>query len=50
MSWLTPQERSVLGSYVIEILIKLYKGDCLEEMDKLIAKGVKVDAIMEEKL
>ena len=27
-------------------MIKLYKGDCLEIMDKLIAKGVKVDAII----
>ena len=27
-------------------MIKLYKGDCLEEMDKLIAKGIKVDAII----
>jgi len=26
--------------------IKLYLGDCLEEMDKLIAEGVKVDAII----
>ena len=26
--------------------IKLYKGDCLEIMDKLIAEGVKVDAII----
>ena len=26
--------------------IKLYKGDCLEVMDKLIAEGVKVDAII----
>ena len=26
--------------------IKLYKGDCLEIMDKLIADGVKVDAII----
>ena len=26
--------------------INLYKGDCLEVMDKLIAKGVKVDAII----
>lgn len=25
---------------------KLYKGDCLEVMDKLIAEGVKVDAII----
>ena len=41
-----PRERSVLGSYVIEILIKLYKGDCLEEMDKLIKEGVVVDAII----
>lgn len=28
------------------ILINLYKGDCLEVMDKLIADGVKVDAII----
>ena len=27
-------------------MIKLYKGDCLEIMDKLIEKGVKVDAII----
>ena len=27
-------------------MIKLYKGDCLEIMDKLIAEGVKVDAII----
>jgi len=27
-------------------LIKLYKGDCLEVMDKLIADGVKVDAVI----
>ena len=46
MSWLTPREHSVMGSYVIEILIKLYKGDCLEEMDKLIAKCIKIDAII----
>lgn len=26
--------------------IKLYQGDCLEVMDKLIAEGVKVDAII----
>lgn len=26
--------------------IKLYKGDCLEIMDKLIAEGTKVDAII----
>ena len=26
--------------------IKLYKGDCLEMMDKLIQKGIKVDAII----
>ena len=26
--------------------IKLYRGDCLEVMDKLIAKGVVVDAII----
>ena len=28
------------------VLIKLYKGDCLEVMDKLIADGVKVDAVI----
>lgn len=27
-------------------MINLYKGDCLEVMDKLIAEGVKVDAII----
>ena len=27
-------------------MIELYKGDCLEVMDKLIAEGVKVDAII----
>ena len=27
-------------------MIELYKGDCLEVMDKLIAGGVKVDAII----
>ena len=27
-------------------MIKLYNGDCLEVMDKLIAEGVRVDAIM----
>ena len=27
-------------------MIKLYKGDCLEIMDKLIAEGVKVDAVI----
>ena len=27
-------------------MIKLYKGDCLEVMDKLIADGVKVDAVI----
>ena len=27
-------------------MIKLINGDCLEEMDKLIAQGVKVDAII----
>ena len=26
--------------------IKLYQGDCLEVMDKLIEQGVKVDAII----
>lgn len=26
--------------------VKLYKGDCLEVMDKLIVEGVKVDAII----
>ncbi len=26
--------------------IKLYQGDCLEVMDKLIAEGVKVDTII----
>ena len=26
--------------------IKLYQGDCLEVMDKLIAEGIKVDAII----
>lgn len=26
--------------------IKLYHGDCLEVMDKMIEKGVKVDAII----
>ena len=27
-------------------MIDLHKGDCLEVMDKLIAEGVKVDAII----
>jgi len=27
-------------------MIDLYKGDCLEVMDRLIADGVKVDAII----
>ena len=27
-------------------MIDLYKGDCLEVMDKLIAEGVKVDTII----
>lgn len=27
-------------------MIKLIKGDCLEEMDKLIKKGIKVDAVI----
>ena len=26
--------------------VKLYQGDCLEVMDKLIAEGVKVDLIL----
>ena len=26
--------------------IKLYKGDCLEVMDRLIEEGIKVDAII----
>ncbi len=26
--------------------INLYKGDCLEVMDKLIEQGIKVDAII----
>jgi len=26
--------------------MKLYKGDCLEVMDRMIAEGVKVDAII----
>jgi DNA modification methylase len=26
--------------------MKLYNGDCLEVMDKLIADGIKVDAII----
>ena len=26
--------------------VKLYQGDCLEIMDKLIAEGIKVDAII----
>ena len=27
-------------------MIELYNGDCLEVMDKLIERGVKVDAII----
>ena len=27
-------------------MVKLINGDCLQEMDKLIAEGVKVDAII----
>ena len=30
--------------------IKLYQGDCLEVMDKLIAEGVKVDTIITDHL
>lgn len=30
--------------------IKLYQGDCLEVMDKLIAEGVKVDTIITDPL
>ena len=30
--------------------IKLYKGDCLEMMDKLIQQGIKVDAIITDPL
>ena len=27
-------------------MIDLYRGDCLEVMDELIAKGIKVDSII----
>ena len=30
--------------------IKLYQGDCLEVMDRLIEKGVKVDVIITDPL
>ena len=30
--------------------IKLYQGDCLEIMDRLIEQGIKVDCVITEKI
>ena len=37
---------SFIFSFKGESMYKLYNGDCLEVMDKLIEEGIKVDCIL----